>query len=401
MKTAAKRVSARARNGACREHALILQLRSNRHAAMFELPVLKPIIFIGNARDFHAVDWYRSIKRICRNRTVLFATDLIASEGHAKLVASDDAIVHLWNIDRLLLATQSNLGNVWRNFVKALAAPLQAYRVKRLARAYPHAVYHAHTMYYLVVCWMAGIRYIGTPQGAEIMVRPQKSRIYRFFAVRALRAADHLIVDSVNMQRGIRVLCGKCAEIIQNGIDVAAIERIRKDKAGRVRITSIRALYPMYRIEEILQSRERSAAERPIALFYPYWEAGYRESIGRQLKANDVDLGRLPTKNDLYAVLNSTLLAISIPEMDSSPRSVYEAIFCGCCVAVSRDEWIESLPGCMRSRLHIVNFEEEDWFERAIEHAHAVVAAPYVPSERALDFFDQERSMRFLAERFY
>lgn len=361
----------------------------------------RTIVFVGNARDFHAMDWYRTVREICPDRDVLFATDLIESEGHRRLITEGDRIVDLVNVDRWLLARQSRTGNVWRNFVKALAAPLQVLALRRFARRMPSAVYHAHTMYYLWVCWLAGVPFIGSPQGDEILIRPQRSWIYRFFAKRALAAADALIVDSRALQRGIEALSGRSADVIQYGIDLEAILRGIDGPMKRTRIVSIRALYPLYRIEEILRSCDAWPDAPPIWFFYPYWEEGYREMIRATLRSEDQDLGRLPAKADVYAVLNRTALAVSIPRSDSSPRSVYEAIFCGCCVAVTYNPWIEAVPECMRARIHVVDLTDPNWLEVAVRHAAAVVAAPYVPSELAIDMFDQQRSMAAVVQRYY
>lgn len=361
----------------------------------------KKIFLVGPARGFHTMDWYRTIKRICSDREVILATDLVESEGHPKLVTDDDNIIELYNIDRLLLKNQSAFGNLYRNAVKALAVPVQAWRLKRLARANPDAVYHAHTMYYLWVSWLAGIRYVGTPQGDEILIRPYRSRVYKFFATKSLRAADHLIVDSENLRKGVSQLSGKNADVIQNGIDVAAIRRVADGTAERTKVVSIRALYPLYRIEEILRGRDATHDQPVLHFFYPYWEDGYRAKILDMLRPSDHDLGRLPTKTEVYSLLNTTVLAVSIPESDSSPRSVYEAIFCGCCVAVTYNPWIATVPACMRARIFVVDLGDRDWLEKAIRHAESVVATPYVPSDDALNMFDQERSMRAVANRYY
>jgi len=366
-----------------------------------ENPSVRPILFIGDARDYHAIDWYRVVKDICGTRKVLFATDLIQSEGRPKLLNHDDRVLKLYNIDWLLFRGQSSVGNFWRNAVKALLAPLQARCVRGIAKSEPNAILHAHTMYYMFLCWASGMTYIGTPQGSEILVRPFKSRIYRFFAIKALLAAEHVLVDSVNMQKRIEELCGKKSHVIQFGIDVTAISRIVQVAEARRRIVSIRGLYPNYRIEEIFAARNHCRQKPRLALFYPFSEAGYRTRVSRQLEEGDLDVGRIPTKAEMYKFLAGSLLAISIPESDSSPRSVYEAIFCGCCVAVTYNMWIETLPACMKARLFMVDLGDRLWLEKAIDHAQAVTREPYQPSEMALESFDQERSLKRMVDSFY
>lgn len=362
---------------------------------------MKKIIFLSDGRDFHAIDWYRTIKEVCSTRRVLFATDLIESEGRPRLVDKDDSIIKLFIIDRLLKKRVSIFGNYWRNVVKVLFFPIQIYYLKKISKAYPNAVFHAHTMYYMFLCWVAHLDYIGTPQGSEILVRPYKSKLYRFFAIKSLLAARYIIVDSTNLQNGIFKLCGKTSTVIQNGIDVDEIELNVKKSEARTFVTSIRGMYPNYRIHEIFEARTHCHSFIPLLFFYPFQEAGYKKVIAKKIAEEDVDMGRIATKPEMYKLLSSTLLAISIPVSDSSPRSVYESIFCGCCVAVSYNTWIESLPECMKSRLVIVNIEDNLWLEKAIEKAKIITKVPFKPTEKALNLFDQKRTMKLVADLFY
>jgi len=359
------------------------------------------VIFIGNGRCYHTMDWYRNAQELLAPRIVPFATDLVESEGQLRLLRPTDPVIALWNIDRLMFARQSAGGNLWRNLVKAAMIPLQVWKTRRIARAHAqHAnlVFHAHSMYYLWICWLAGVDYVGTPQGSEILVRPGKSRIYRCLAGKALRAAKAVTVDSVNMQNRIRELGGGSSILIQNGIDVAAIRRTTAAAPReRAKIVSNRGLYPLYRIDQILAGRAHSAPDRPITFIYPSWEDNYKAKCFRALRGGDADLGRLPTRQQMYELLVQTFLVVSIPASDSSPRSVYEAVFCGCCVAVVDNPWIDQLPDCMKARLHRVDLADADWFGKAVERARIITRSPYVPSERAVELFDQKRALQRLA----
>jgi hypothetical protein len=359
---------------------------------------LKPIIFVGNGRDFHAIDWYRNIKKLAGER-VYYATDLLESESYARLLDENDKVLPLFNIDKFLFRKQSDFGNKWRNMVKFFFLPVQVKKLKKISQRFPEAIYHAHTMYYLMVCMRAGVKYIGSPQGDEVLIRPYQSDIYRKYAVEALSAADALIVDSLNMKNGIAKLSGKNAFVVQYGIDTAGIEMISQS-GTRTKITSIRAWYPLYRISEIIKAR-KILNDQPLTFFYPFLEEGYKTQIKNTLTDADEDLGRLPSKNDLYKVLKQTLLAISIPESDSSPRSVYESIFCGCIVATTYNPWIENVPECMHQRIIVVDLENKFWLKDALEAAKEKIKHPFVPSEEALNIFDQERSMKFVLSQYY
>ena len=362
---------------------------------------MKKIIFIGNGRDFHAMDWYKNAQIVCYPNKVLFATDLIESEGHARLADDSINIIELYNIDKFLLKKQSKFGDIWRNIVKLLFSPVQIICIKNLAKHNPDAIFHAHTMYYMYLAWLAKIDFIGTPQGSEILVRPFKSQFYKYFASKALQAAKHVTVDSINMQQKTYELSGVKAHIIQNGIAVSEITTFLSSHIYRDKIISIRGFTPLYRIKEILDARNYLESEYPISMTYPFWDIEYKNIISEKFIAQDSDLGKLPLKEDLYKLFSAAFLAISIPVSDSSPRSVYEAIFCGCCVAVTYNKWIDILPNCMKSRVLIVDINDKFWLKKAIEESLEITKNIYIPSESALELFDQKKSMEKLAKLCY
>jgi glycosyl transferase family 4 len=359
-----------------------------------------PVVFVGNARCFHTMDWFRSAQVVCAPHPVVFATDLIESEGHRRLVNDRDEIINLLNIDRLLLPEQSHRGNVWRNLVKFAMLPVQAVLLRRLYRTMPQASYHAHTMYYMVLCQIAGVPFVGTPQGSEILIRPKRSALYRWFASRALRAADTVTVDSVAMASGVRELSGRDAVVVQNGIDLDAIQRQRDRQGTRSGVLSIRAIAANYRIEQLLAARARMADGPPITLVYPFWEVAALAGVRAGLRPGDRDLGRLD-RSAMYAEMGRARLVVSVPVSDSSPRSVYEAVFSGACVAVTANPYLDALPACMRARIVVVDLTDPEWLPRALEQAEAMGSTPYEPSAAALDLFDQRRSMQRVAERYY
>lgn len=361
---------------------------------------MKDIIILGNARCYHTMDWYRIIKSVCNKSNVLFATDLISSEGHKLIINKGDKIVHLFNVDRFLFSSQSKIGNIWRNIVKLLAAPFQVSAVKRLKKEYPNSIVHAHTMYYMFLCWFAKVEFIGTPQGSEVLVRPKRSKVYKYFATKALSAAKHVTVDSVNMADRVNEISGKKCFILQNGIDTQTISRVIDTKKVRDKVISIRGMSPLYRIDEIMLARSRSQHQPDIDFIYPLWEDDYKITIEKSSYIKDRFLGRIE-RDKMYQLFNETLLAISIPYSDSSPRSVYEAIFCGCIVAVTYNPWLEVLPDCMKKRVVIVDLTDVSWLDNAIDYAISMVGKNYIPSRGALELFDQIKSVETLSKKLY
>ena len=359
---------------------------------------MKDIVFVCGARDFHAMDKYRITVKAVYPRKVLLLTDLIKSEGQPKLITKETPVYHLYIIDWLLFKKEFSLGNVWRNFIKLLFIPVQVYYLKKFYKENPNCIYHAIPMYYMILCFLAKVPFVATPQGSEILVRPLNSKIYKRYAIRSLQAAKKVIVDSVNMKQKVFELSSVNSIILKNGFNTAKILSI--PGCERKIILSIRGLNPNYRIDKILKSRKYSKEKHSITFVYPAYVEDYKTMVFKNLMPEDRDLGRLD-KDVLYETMVNTLLAISIPESDSSPRSVYECIFAGACVAVTHSPYIDELPKCMRERIYVVDISDENWFDNAIEFARKVTAIRFIPSEKALDMCDQERTIRKVVNEIY
>jgi len=365
----------------------------------------KQLVFLCAASDFHAMDWYKSAKTFLKNYEVIILTDLIAGEGYKKLITRNDTLHRLLVIDKLLFRYQSRIGHSWRHFLKLLVFPIQLALIKKFSISYPNATYFAHSMYYLFLAWAAGVSYVGTPQGSDILIKPFKCPAYKYFTIKALKAAKAVTVDSIDMKMKIKELSNVDATIIQNGIDIQSImyfSGVGKDRIGpREGILSIRGLSELYRIETILKSRNYSIrnGNTPITFIYPFYERQYLKKISPLFIDNDIDL-KTVDRIKMYELLLSTKLVISIPISDSSPRSVYEAIFCGCAVAITNNPYFDLLPKCMRSRVIIVDLSDKNWFDTAVEKSDFIIRSRFVPSNEALRFFDQSESIKIVEKLF-
>lgn len=357
------------------------------------------VIILGGARDFHAMDWYRAVRRISSNKSIVFVTDSFEAEGFKNLAHQDDRIERLLIIDRLLFKSNSQWANRWRNFIKLLVAPIQATRLRNLVIKRGNPIVHAHPMYFMLLSRLAGARYLGTPQGDELLVRPKASWSYRMTARWLLRGSEATIVDSEQMMAAARDIAGIKAIVIQNGVNVREIQAIAP-ATNRFRILSIRGLTDLYRIRVIISARDTSLPGKPLTFIYPFSDQQYAEQIRSMLHAGDKDLGRLD-KAEMFRLLKETLLVVSIPWSDSSPRSAYEAIFSGCCVAAAPNPWIDALPACMRSRVYVVDLDNVSWLADAYEFALENAMRPFVPSDEALARFDEERSLLKVVDDFY
>jgi hypothetical protein len=362
-------------------------------------PMKKPICFVASARDYHAIDWYRSVKSLCSARRVFIATDLIESEGVKRLVDERDEVFHLFDLDRWLLDRQSRFANIWRNAIKVLTVPLVAYRLNALGKKLD-SIFHAHSMYYIFLCWLARVDFIATPMGSDVLVRPENSKLYRLFTIHSLNAATEITVDSAALQKKIRELCGKDSHIIQNGIDSIGTRMHRVSYKKRFRMMSIRGMDSNYRIFELLQERNSADITARLDFIYPFVEEDYYKTVKKLLNADDFDYGRV-SKEVMYQMFGESIAVFSIPISDSSPRSVYEAIFCGACVVVSDGMWVNSLPSCMRARVVVVDISVEYWFGNALRSAQQISSTPFMPSREALELFDEIEAMKMVCSKFY
>jgi hypothetical protein len=356
--------------------------------------MLSELIFLCSARDFHAMDWYRSARRKLPDCKIYIMTDSIEGEGYKKLINKSDRLLKLVIIDKLLCKKQSERCNKWRNIVKLLLLPIQVLLIRLYSiRINNNPIYYAHSMYYIWLAWLSGIRFVGTPQGSDILIKINKSKIYKFLSVRAMKSACAITVDSTSMKNIIYKLTAVNAEIVQNGIDIETIKSTINKNVKRDIILSIRGFTPLYRIKEIIEGRDKSKNYKDIDLtfIYPFYDENYKNKIKSALSKEDRDIGKVD-RIKMYELMNRAKLAISIPFSDSSPRSVYEAIFCGCAVAITYNSYYEILPECMKERIVIVDIKDTYWFDKAMEFADLITQREFIPTSEALDLFDQLKS---------
>lgn len=361
------------------------------------------IIIVGGARDYHVVDWYKAIKSIEKEKEIILLTDTYESEGLKDMTDETITTEDLFLVDRFLFQKQSKMSNIWRNLLKLIILPLQVYKLKKFNRNLKcTAVYHAMPMYYMLVCWLAGCKYIGTPQGSEVLVRPFRSHIYRVMAKYILKSASIITVDSASMQEGIKKISNVDAMIIQNGIDLTLINQCYQNNKNHIRdrLVSIRGMTELYNISKIVSARNQIAPEQGIDFIYPFADNNYLSSISDELIDNDRLIGRLD-KAEMYGLLLQTSIVFSIPSSDSSPRSVYEAIFLGCSVITVYNPWLEIIPSCMKERLVIVDLNKTDWFKDSVKRGLSISEKRYIPSKEAIDMFDEKISLKRVIEELY
>ena len=359
------------------------------------------IVILGGARDFHAMDWYRAVKRICEKKSVVFLTDSLEAEGLNDLSQPGDQIEKLFIIDSFLPQRMQIWLRPWKIFVKLAFLPIQIILLRRFYFASGRPIIHAHPMYFMLLSRLARVPFIGTPQGDELLIHPQKNKLYKLIARWVLQGSSSVIVDSEQMKKAAKDISYIEAHVIQNGINMAEINSVAKTKAPRFRIVSNRGLMEIYQIDKIMHARDAQLPNLGITFSYPFANPDYQGIISQLMTEKDENIGRLELKVDLYKILRETLLVVSIPKSDSSPRSIYEAIFCGCCIAATPNPWIDALPLTMRSRIYIVDLDNPRWLEEAYEFSSLANRIPFEPCEDSINTYDEDSSLRIAVEKFY
>ena len=151
---------------------------------------------------------------------------------------------------------------------------------------------------------------------------------------------------------------------------------------------------------DLLHARNKASKKINIDLIYPFFEHRYLNAVRSRLIDGDNDYGRLP-KEEMYDAFSKAYAVFSLPISDSSPRSVYEAIFCGAAVIACYGEWIELLPQCMRKRIVLVDLNQSGWFDISVSKAKEISSSPFRPSIKAVQLFDEKSSLTQLCTKFY
>lgn len=356
------------------------------------------IAFLLNSKDIHSVDWYKCALKTLPSEDLYVITDITDEGSLNGIYIPEGHYIKLCPLNRFLLFKDSKLGNIWRNVLKIIALPLQVLKLRQFDKKHPDVRYHAVAMYYLMLARLAKLKYVGTPIGSELLVRPSRSFFYRIFAKKALRGATFVTVDSPSMVEASITVSGVTPHIVQNGIDVKSIQEFlgSNDNLERTNdFLSVRSLDYLYRIESIIKGRNNSVIYKdiPISFIYPFYNESCLEGCKALSKENDNFYGRLDREN-MYSLIASSKIVFSIPESDSSPRSVYEAIFLGCAVIITANKYIDILPECMRERLVVADINQEEWFDEAVKKAMAIITVPFQPNSEAIELFDQDQSFK-------
>ena len=361
--------------------------------------VIEKIYFVGNGGCYHTMDFIRSMEKVLPTDSFSLVTDITSAANAFGAIEKNDKTLALFSIDGLLFFKNTAFGNVWRNGLKLLLTPIQLLFLRRVIVDHKSYIIHAHTFYYGLLCWLAGFDYFFTPQGFELTERPKSSIIYAFLMSKVISKAAYVFVDSEKMRQSCINLGYSHVGIYQYGVDTTrCLDKINTKE--RHVLVSNRGMEKNYRIHEILASRNRLDAFIPITFVYPLLSNDYYRMIKGSIDRRDKDIGTLE-KQECYELYAQALLVVSIPTSDSSPRSVYEAIFCGAPVATVNSQWVTSLPESMRKRIIIIDPADPNWLFEALKVAESINIKSFDPCQDSLNRFDQFVVAKTIWDAFY
>ena len=169
---------------------------------------------------------------------------------------------------------------------------------------------------------------------------------------RALTGSELAFADSAHLARATRELADVPVEVVRWGLDLdtyapgdrtAARQALDVDHDGPL-IASVRGLGVLYNPVLLLEAFARVRRRRPTArLLIKNPTQHLTTSTKRAIERLGLDgavmiVGNVPAERmpDVYRAAD---VVVSIPSSDSSPRSVWEALACGCSVVVSDLPW--------------------------------------------------------------
>lgn len=359
----------------------------------------KNFIFLCGLRDFHAIDWLRSFEKNCPDFRYVIICDTIEAEGEKSLIRKHDLVERLIIIDKLLFKSKNKFSNLFRNGLKLILTPIQLFLLYSKIKKYNNPVVFANGAYFVFLASILNIKFVANPIGSEILIRPFKSVLYKFFLKQSLRKASLITLDSHKMQSVLKELFNLDSVVIQNGIDLSKIlnfkNAVSQDENYNLRsqYTSVRAITALYNIDKIILARNSSIYKNlKIDFIYPFYDLKYKNRWFKLFSIGDSDLGRL---DDVmyYRQLSISKVVFSVPSSDASPKSVYESIFLGCVVVVKKLDYLEMLPKLMRARIVVVDFDNVNWFEDAIIKAEIILKEDFNPDDESLDFVNRDISV--------
>jgi len=315
------------------------------------------ILFIGSRSDWHVDLWAKYFTK--NNQVYLFSDkeDYLLNQAYQNItiIESEGLFGRILNLFKLK-------SHKWYQLNKLVSVSVYAKRVDAVIDKYDIDIVHAHSLYYgyLASFIKSNVTIVFTPMGSDIILHAQNNRLYRHMALNAFKKAHITTGDSLLLQKqGYKVGAKKDNNyIIQNGVDTSIFFPKENNIAQQhgvdqdeILIFSPRGITPIYNIDVIVDVLNLLIKKgyRIKCMFSFAFGDEYSDRIREKIREYDIEsyviwLGCL-SYIEMADHYNAADIIISIPSSDSSPKSVYEAMFCKKPIVVSDLEWSYELLG--------------------------------------------------------
>ena len=329
------------------------------------------ILFIGSRSDWHVDLWAKYFTK--NNQVYLFSDkeDYLLNQAYQNItiIESEGLFGRILNLFKFE-------SHKWHQFNKLVSVNIYARKLDAIIEKYNIDIVHAHSLYYgyLASFIKEGTPVVFTPMGSDVILHAQNSRVYQYMAFSAFKRANIVTGDSLLLQKQGYKVGAKSSNnyVIQNGVDSAIfcqksnnLRRYYSVSDDEVLIFSPRAITPLYNIDIILEAIYgliNTGYKLKCMLSFAFGDE-YSEQLRRQardlgIEDNILWLGYL-SYEDMAKHYNAADIVVSIPSSDSSPKSVYEAMFCKKPVVVSDLQWsYELLDGDCIVRVGVRDSEQ-------------------------------------------
>ena len=244
--------------------------------------------------------------------------------------------------------------------VSAMTWP-QPLWIRRLVRSFRPHVIHANWMPFAAVAALGRARpLVAMAWGSDVyLAGGLQQRANRF----ALRRADAAVADSA-------ALVGRLAELgapqdrlmlLNWGVDIAHFNPATASQKSALKaslglgegpvVISPRGFKDLYNPTVVLAAFERVLAQHPDAQLVLKHNGDQVPDLGTLSGSGQVRVvGRVPYE-EMAQYFRAADVCLSIPRTDSSPRSVWEAMACGCACVLSDLPWVSELIDADRHAL--------------------------------------------------
>ena len=310
------------------------------------------ILFVGCSSCWHTAEW---INFFAEEHSVILFSDKkvnLPKQSHDQRISVIESSGLLGWLSNFFRINSSK----FRHLNKFISLYFFRYKIMKILKEYNIDVIHAHSLYYgYLSSFQNKIPLVFTPMGSDIIIAAQKIKYYRKMAQRAFKFSTVITGDSKLLQKKGYEIGASISNnyIIQNGVDSTKFypfsTQIKHNlglQSDDLLLFSPRALDPNYNIDVIIDALAllKDRVDNFKCIFAYAFGGEYFKSL--VVKTESLGL----TKNihwlgftkyqDMPLYYNAADIVISIPTSDSSPKSVYESMFCSSSVIVSDIDWV-------------------------------------------------------------